>query len=912
MALNGRMTVTAAIACVLVSTVMYPLFYDTKWFFAGAGAAIAVAASGALSRLRTLPVVVCLAISVLGLLLYLNVVFEARHSWLRIIPTSASTVRLWDLAGTGLADSGRYAAPVQLYVPGLVLLAAGGIGITAVMTDLIAVRLRSTALAGLPLLVLFTVPITMKAPVGLAAAVIFCLGTAGYLAMLSADGRERIRVWGRLVSLWRYTSLSETAARRGSGRGTAASNGAGGQAASAPAAGADGAGTEHRVLGPEPGPDTRGLAAAGRRVGLASVLLALCVPLIVPGLHPSKLFSSGPGIGTGTGGGSGAASAPDVLSQTAKDLQNNHTTTVLTYTTDAPASLQGDDYLQQYVFDDLTNSGWVLSSNWADGRQENSIPLPQGLSPSVPTDVVTIWVSVANGALASSANRTFLPVPYAPDLYTVSSGDWLVDQYDMIFSKTNSATVKSYVATSLVVDPARADLAGAAPLSKADLAGLAQDLQLPSSYRTRDLESIAKTITAGATTEFGKVNLLASWLSGSAFRYTPTAATFSSAAGLLFFLQTTREGVCVQSAYAMTVLARLLGIPARLVGGFTAGTPTSPDRYVVKTSDAHAWTEIYFPEFGWVKFDPVPTGGDGTAVHPRYQGQISGPAPKLPIKPANGSSSGNKPGETGNYHKPIPYGGGSTAGAAGTSAGTPWVAIVVAVAAAIVLVCGVIAIVAPPARRVLSAHPAERRKAVNLTTAALTTVGAAIVVLALYRLLDHASELDLGTGWATVGIAFGAACAVMLVVPAIGRVALRRWRWLRATDDVSRAHTAWREFRDDLEDFGVAGRPSEPPRTLANRVSAGLPEPARLAIGRLALAEERASYSARPPESARLRRDGTVARRGIAASAGRGSRWLARIFPASVVTALANTAARVPDRAVTLVSGRWTERRSVS
>jgi Domain of unknown function (DUF4129) len=201
---------------------------------------------------------------------------------------------------------------------------------------------------------------------------------------------------------------------------------------------------------------------------------------------------------------------------------------------------------------------------------------------------------------------------------------------------------------------------------------------------------------------------------------------------------------------------------------------------------------------------------------------------------------------------------------------------------------------------------------VNLTTAALTTVGAAIVVLALYRLLDHASELDLGTGWATVGIAFGAACAVMLVVPAIGRVALRRWRWLRATDDVSRAHTAWREFRDDLEDFGVAGRPSEPPRTLANRVSAGLPEPARLAIGRLALAEERASYSARPPESARLRRDGTVARRGIAASAGRGSRWLARIFPASVVTALANTAARVPDRAVTLVSGRWTERRSVS
>ena len=48
-------------------------------------------------------------------------------------------------------------------LPGLMLLAVGGVGITAVMTDLIAVRLRSAALAGLPLLVLFCVPVTMNA-----------------------------------------------------------------------------------------------------------------------------------------------------------------------------------------------------------------------------------------------------------------------------------------------------------------------------------------------------------------------------------------------------------------------------------------------------------------------------------------------------------------------------------------------------------------------------------------------------------------------------------------------------------------------------------------------------------------------------------------------------------------------------
>src|SRR3984885_15356850 len=247
---NRRMTVTVAFACALSATALYPLFTGSAWFYAGLGAIITVAASGALSRLRTLPVAVCLAISVAGLLLYLNLVFEVRHSWALIIPTPGSLSRLWDLAGTGMSDASKYAAPAPAR-PGLVLLAVGGIGITAILTDLIAVRLRSTALAGLPLLVLFTVPITMNAQhETIGTAVVFCLGTVGYLAMLSADGRERIRVWGRLVSLWRSGSLY------------------------------DGPG---RIARRETGPDTRALAAAGRRVGLASVVLALCVPLIVPG-----------------------------------------------------------------------------------------------------------------------------------------------------------------------------------------------------------------------------------------------------------------------------------------------------------------------------------------------------------------------------------------------------------------------------------------------------------------------------------------------------------------------------------------------------------------------------------------------------------------------------------------------------
>src|SRR6266567_4515897 len=224
MTLNGRMTVTTAVACVLTSTVLLPLFTSTLWFVIGAGAVIAVAATGALTRLRTLPV----------------------------------------------------------------------------LADLIAVRLRSTALAGLPLLVLFTVPVTMNASHDeFTTGVVFCLGGAGYLAMLSADGRERIRVWGLLVSLWRSAPRHGGTADGGTFDGAFDGDGR--------------SGASRQVRGRRPGPDTRTLAAAGRRVGLASIVLALCAPLIVPGLHPSKLFSSGPGIG-GRGGVGVGLSLPSALS----------------------------------------------------------------------------------------------------------------------------------------------------------------------------------------------------------------------------------------------------------------------------------------------------------------------------------------------------------------------------------------------------------------------------------------------------------------------------------------------------------------------------------------------------------------------------------------------------------------------
>jgi len=83
------------------------------------------------------------------------------------------------------------------------------------------------------------------------------------------------------------------------------------------------------------------------------------------------------------------------------------------------------------------------------------------------------------------------------------------------------------------------------------------------------------------------------------------------------FLTKAKIGSCVQYAYAMTVLTRELGIPARFVVGYTGGTQLKDGSYVVKNTDAHAWTEVFFPSLGWIRFEPTPAG-QGTASAPDY------------------------------------------------------------------------------------------------------------------------------------------------------------------------------------------------------------------------------------------------------------------------------------------------------
>ena len=89
------------------------------------------------------------------------------------------------------------------------------------------------------------------------------------------------------------------------------------------------------------------------------------------------------------------------------------------------------------------------------------------------------------------------------------------------------------------------------------------------------------------------------------FSYTQTPPTHQFP--LASFLFTDKQGYCQQFSGAMAMLLRMGGIPARVAAGFTPGTyDKHSGRWIVTDTDAHAWVEAWFPNYGWVRFDPTP------------------------------------------------------------------------------------------------------------------------------------------------------------------------------------------------------------------------------------------------------------------------------------------------------------------
>ncbi|NOU27291.1 MAG: transglutaminase domain-containing protein [Polyangiaceae bacterium] len=231
------------------------------------------------------------------------------------------------------------------------------------------------------------------------------------------------------------------------------------------------------------------------------------------------------------------------------------------------------DYLRGAVFDSFDGTYWTSS------RRPSAVA-PAESEPQGPDATHVLSMDLTAWVLTPMGSRVFVPASSSTDPYGVHrvEGSKLTRTWSFV----------------------PGDAAPAPPS--------AIDLVVPA-YLVPDLRAIALEWTAGASTDEERLQRIEARFARE-FRYTLTRKPSRSRSVLLEFLRENREGHCEFFASAMVVLARSLGIPARLVAGYRVVESNGFGDYrVVRSKHAHAWVEAYVEHggaMGFRTFDPTP------------------------------------------------------------------------------------------------------------------------------------------------------------------------------------------------------------------------------------------------------------------------------------------------------------------
>jgi hypothetical protein len=124
-------------------------------------------------------------------------------------------------------------------------------------------------------------------------------------------------------------------------------------------------------------------------------------------------------------------------------------------------------------------------------------------------------------------------------------------------------------------------------------------------------ETVALTndVVGDAETPYDKALAIQNYLSGSEFLYSLSIPYLGEENVIDTFINTAKIGHCELFATAMALMLRTQGIPTRVVNGYRGGEWLEGDQtYTIRANMAHLWVEAWFPEVGWVIFDPSPRG----------------------------------------------------------------------------------------------------------------------------------------------------------------------------------------------------------------------------------------------------------------------------------------------------------------
>ncbi|MGO4256312.1 transglutaminase family protein [Marmoricola sp. RAF53] len=518
---------------------------------------ILVVLVGALGRTARFPFYAVLALQVLVLLVWLEHRITPGTGLAGWVPSATGVQRLGDAVARGAADINTFASPVSTEHPdaAFYLLATGMLVVLSV--DLLACGLRRAPWAGLPIVITLTVPISvLEEPLSW---LVFLVVAMLFALLLSTQQIERVRAWEH----------------------------------------APGAAERHdSVLRPAEGTSLR---AGALRIGLATAAGALVLPILVP--VTGGMFGSGKG-GNGSGGEDQTVTLVNPLVDLHRDLVDQNHIPLLTATTDDPDT----SYLRTTVLDQFDGRRWKPSQRDmpADNKVDGALPHPPGLPSLIGNS--SEWSLRFEPRFHSS----WLPAPFPLRSMRVSEGDWRYDGRTMDFANVDKRTpagiTYDLVAVHPSIDSVQLDNAVAAP-SAVRTPMIALPDNLPPV-----VEDIARQVTADGRSAYEKAVLLQNWFrSSGGFTYSlePGVDPGSSMDALVAFITTDKIGYCEQYAAAMAIMARSLGIPARVAVGFLSPDDNGDGTYTYTSDALHAWPEIYFSGSGWVRFEPTPSARTG-------------------------------------------------------------------------------------------------------------------------------------------------------------------------------------------------------------------------------------------------------------------------------------------------------------
>jgi len=241
-----------------------------------------------------------------------------------------------------------------------------------------------------------------------------------------------------------------------------------------------------------------------------------------------------------------------------------------------PQSSQGSDF--RYDTYDITLDTPATTAN--GGGSNIFAPGGEGAIFSIPTHVE---FSLVSGTPAS-------PIAWASQATLGANSNYQATGY------VSTATTAQL---SQVLYPAQDPNPGDYPA-----ATLSEYLPSDTTYISPLVAQTATKVTNGAPTMYDAAIALQTYL--HTFTYTTRMPKLPTDQDYVAWFLTIKQGFCTWFASAMALMARSLGMPARVASGYTAGTfDARTNSYVVKGGQAHTWTQIYFGRYGWINFEPT-------------------------------------------------------------------------------------------------------------------------------------------------------------------------------------------------------------------------------------------------------------------------------------------------------------------